>query len=300
MSKIIAEPGIYLNISADDYFADPAPEPSLTQSIAKTILAQSAEHAQWDHPRLGNGREPEEEYKQAREIGNVAHKILLGRGKDVTIIEADSFRGGDAKKQKDAALAVGSVPILAKHYGRAEAMARKARIVMDGLGLGDVGGDSEVVMVWTDGGIWCRTMVDRLSKDRCVVLDYKTTAGSWAPHDSSFGRKIIDAGWDIQAAMHQRALNELHPESAGRREHIFLAQENYPPYAVVPIELPEVWLSMGDRKLTAAMDVWKRCLNTGIWESYPDHLVVPEYPDFAMSKWLSREENEFVDLRMAG
>ena len=48
----IEKPGLYLDVPVDDYFADPLPAPSLTQSIAKIILDHSPLHAWHAHPRL--------------------------------------------------------------------------------------------------------------------------------------------------------------------------------------------------------------------------------------------------------
>src|ERR1035438_10073976 len=40
-----ADPGIYKGMLSDDYFADPTPEPSLSQSVAKILIEQSPLHA---------------------------------------------------------------------------------------------------------------------------------------------------------------------------------------------------------------------------------------------------------------
>ena len=53
MSERVPGPGIYPGISAADYHADCAPEPSLSSSIARTLLAQSPLHAYHAHPRMG-------------------------------------------------------------------------------------------------------------------------------------------------------------------------------------------------------------------------------------------------------
>jgi hypothetical protein len=48
----ISRPGIYLDVAANDYHADPCPAPSFTQSIAKVLLEKSPAHARLAHPRL--------------------------------------------------------------------------------------------------------------------------------------------------------------------------------------------------------------------------------------------------------
>lgn len=297
----IDAPGIYADMTAADYFADPCPTPSLTQSIAKVLIERSPLHAWHAHPRLG-GKEPRpEEYVSAQAIGNAAHKLLLERGKDIVIIEADNFRTKEAQTTRDAVSAEGKVPILAKHHARAAVMVKAAKKQLAPLGLAEFSGDSEVVIAWQKNGIWFRSMIDRLSTSRTLVLDYKSSGMSCAPH--GIGRMMADAGWDVQAAMHEMGLNALHPESAGRRRHQFVAQENEEPYALTIAEMNEGVLTMGRKKLAAAINIWSRCITEDYWPGYPPQIIWPEYPGWAETQWLEREENEFArphDLIMAG
>jgi hypothetical protein len=299
----VTESGIYTDMRAADYFADPAPRPSMTQSIAKLILERSPLHAWHAHPRLNTKAHEAEEYSTAQAIGNAAHKLLLGRGKDVVIIEADNFRTKQAQETRDQVSAEGKVPILAKHHLRARVMVDVARARLKLLLLDDFDGDSEAVLVWNEDGSWYRSMIDRISADRRIVLDYKTSGMNCAPH--VVGRMMVDAGWDLQAAMHERGLNAIHPDSAGRRRHIFIAQENEEPYALTVCELSEAVLTMGRKKLHAAINLWGMCKATNNWPGYPSQIVMPEYPGFAENQWLEREEREFsgqqpADLIMGG
>jgi hypothetical protein len=132
-----------------------------------------------------------------------------------------------------------------------------------------------------------------LSKDRRRVWDYKTTAASAAPY--RLGVKMADDGWDVQAAMHERGLDVLDPKNAGRREHLFVCQENEPPYALTIARLPESALHIGRRKLSIAIATWSDCIRTGQWPGYPPGVCVPEYPGFAEAKWLDREVSEFAE-----
>jgi hypothetical protein len=70
--------GLHPAISADAYHADPAPAPSLSSSIAKTILHQTPRHAWFEHPRLNPNFEPKDDSKF--DLGSVAHELLLGKG----------------------------------------------------------------------------------------------------------------------------------------------------------------------------------------------------------------------------
>jgi PDDEXK-like domain of unknown function (DUF3799) len=288
------EAGIHFDMATAEYFTDPCPAPSLTQSMAKILLDRSPLHAWHAHPRLGaKARVVEEAYVSAQAIGNAAHKLFLGRGKEVVIIEANDFRTNAAKETRDAVTAEGRVPILAKHHGRAVAMVKAAKEHLAHMGLAEFSGESEVVIAWEENGVWMRSMIDKLSTSRTLVVDLKTSGMSCAPH--GIGRMMEAAGWDIQAAMHERGLNVLDPDSAGRRRHLFIAQENDLPYALTIAEMSESVMTMGRKKLEMATTIWRHCIENNLWPGYPTDIIVPDYPGYAEAKWLDREQTEFAE-----
>ncbi len=106
-------PGIHYGMPADRYHADPAPEPSLSSSIAKVLLEQSPRHAWHQHPRLNPDMDAGSDPTRAKEIGTVAHKLILGRGADVETINAQDYKTGVAKETRARAYVEGRAPILA-------------------------------------------------------------------------------------------------------------------------------------------------------------------------------------------
>lgn len=286
--------GIHLEMAPVDYFADPAPKPSLTQSIAKILLEQSPAHARLEHPRLrppiASDDEPAEKYDSAKVVGDAAHAMMIGRGKDICEAKFDNWMKGDAKKFRDDPEHEGKVVILSKHLRRASAMVNAARASLDLMDWPDAfeeRGNGEVVIAWEESGIWFRSLIDWKTSTAPVCYDLKTSGMSVAPH--SIGMMIEKAGWHIQAAMHERGLDVLEPHDAGRRRFRFVAQENYPPYAVTPVELDEHWMTLGRKKLQFAIDIWRRCMETDHWPAYPLVPMVPDYPGFRETQWLERE-----------
>src|SRR4029077_5767017 len=93
--------GIHFDVPASTYFADPCEGPSLTQSIAKILLEQSPLHAWHAHPRLGGKPDEPEAYDSAKAIGNAAHKLMIGRGKEIMVLEFDTFRTKDSQQIRD-------------------------------------------------------------------------------------------------------------------------------------------------------------------------------------------------------
>ena len=103
-------PGLY-RMPAEVYHADPAPEPSLSSSIAKLLIDRSPEHAFHAHPRLSGPKE-ESDPTRPKEIGTAAHKLLLDQGRDLVVVEAEAWTTKDAKVARAAAYAAGDCPIL--------------------------------------------------------------------------------------------------------------------------------------------------------------------------------------------
>jgi hypothetical protein len=291
----ITKPGIYPGIDEAAYYADPCPLPSLTQSICKVLLDQSPAHARIAHPRLApptaaDDDEPAEKYDKAKAIGNAAHKLMIGRGKDIEVIDASDFRGAQAKAKRDAAVAAGKTPVLAHHFGEAVHIVEAGKKQLAVAGLADVFADGNgEVCVAAEDGIWMRALVDWMVSP-VMLIDYKTTGASFAPH--TIALKIESDGWDIQAAMQERILDLIDPENAGRRTFRFIAQENYEPYALVPVELTEHWLTMGRKKLAHAEKVWRWCMHHDVWPAYPLELLRPDYPQYREAAWLKREVEE--------
>lgn len=298
MTGMRIEPGIYRDMSANDYFADPATEPSLTQSIAKIILDQSPLHAMYAHPRLmpPETDDEEEKYVKAQAIGNAAHALMIGRGKELAVAQFDSWRSKDAKEFRDEAEAAGKTVILDHHLTIAADMVNSARAQIaahdDARDTFAAGGYGEIVYVWEEDGLWFRTMIDWLHEGARIVDDYKTTGMSVAPYRIS--NLMVDAGWDIQAAMQERALNRFDPAGTGRRRFRFIAQENWKPYALTINELPEAVMTMGRKKLDMAITIWRGCIETRRWPGYPPKINRPSYPTYKEMSWLNREL-EFAD-----
>lgn len=291
----IDRPGIYRGISSADYFADPCPQPSLSQSIAKVLLDRSALHAMYEHPRLRPAITEDdgvEKYDKAKAIGNAAHSIMLGRGKDVVKIDFKDFRKDDAKVLRDAAYADGRTPILSKHFDIATEIVAAGWSQLKHHEDKDAftNGAAEVALIWQDEGtgIWCRALVDWLHDDLRTVDDYKTSGMSMAPH--VIGLRAETAGWHVQAAFIERGLDALDAAGAGRRRFRFIGQEqDGRPYGLTSMHMDEHWLTMGRKKVHAAISMWNAAIRTGRWQGYPTRAVHPDYPQFRENQWLDRE-----------
>jgi len=290
MNITITKPGLYFDFDPAAYLRDPCPKPSFSQSIAKVLLDQSPAHARLAHPRLSRPDAEPQDYNADRAIGDAAHALLLGRGKRLAVADFGDWRTAAAKLFKADAIDEGTTPILTHHMARAYAMVKAAREQIAEADLPELfssDGDCEVVAAWTEDGLWCRTMIDWLGASRMVVADYKTTGMTCAPHAIEDRPSLM--GWDIQAAMHERALDTLDADNAGRRAHFYINQENDPPYALSVIRISEADLTMGRKKLGMAADIWRRCMISGEWPRYPAEVVMSRPRQYLETKFLERE-----------
>jgi hypothetical protein len=283
----IDKPGIYRGVSEEDYRADPTPEPSLTQSLCKILLERSPKHAWTEHPRLNPNFKPDDDAKF--DVGNAAHRLILGRGKDFEIVKAADWRTKTAQEAREAAGAQGKIGILEHQFEQAVEMsiAATAQLAKHDDNDAFTAGDAEVMIAWEENGIWFRALIDWLHTDLRTVDDYKSSGMSMASH--VIGLRAEAAGWHLQAAFIERGLDILDPAGAGRRLFRFVAQETAKPHAINVMHMNEYWLSMGRRKVGTAAAIWRACIKSGRWPVYPPHSVTPEYPGFKEKQWLERE-----------
>jgi len=283
----IDRPGIYRGVSEEDYRADPAPEPSLTQSLCKILLERSPKHAWIEHPRLNPNFEPDEDTKF--DVGNAAHRLILGRGKDFEIIKAADWRTKAAQDARKAAADQGKIGILEHQFEQAVEMSASATALLARHDDKDAftDGDAEVMIAWEENGIWFRALIDWLHADLRTVDDFKSTGMSIASH--VLGMRAEAAGWHIQAAFIERGLDIIDPAGAGRRLYRFIGQETAKPHAINVMHMNEYWLQMGRRKVDTAVAIWRACIKSDRWPFYPAHAIIPEYPGFKEKQWLERE-----------
>lgn len=307
----IDKPGIFLDVDAADYFADPLPAASLTQSLCKLLLERSPRHAWLQSAKLNPAwRLDVEAYDKDKAIGNAAHRLLIGRGKSMAILDYPDFKTKEARKDRDAFAEQGLTPILSRHHEIARQMVVAAQLQLADHEASDVftAGNGEVVIAWQEGDLWMRSMVDWLSTDRRRVDDLKTGGRPAAPH--LLANRIVDDGWDVQAAFIERGLDILDPENAGRRKFRFVPLENEEPYGLSVVELTESDLTMGRKKVEHAINIWRRCMATNTWPLYSPKIQRLQRPEYQDRKWLEREvaaeeaererDGGFVNVLLAG
>ncbi len=292
---MIDQPGIH-DIPVADYHADPAPEPSLSASVAKILLDQSPAHAKAAHPKL-TPPDPEEKTRNERpmEIGTVGHKLALGKGADVVEINADAYTTKAAKEARAEAYANGLQPILSCDLERAQKAARAFLLSVDrhpDLDWAFAGtGHSEATILWRDGRVWCRSMADRvrIEDDRVVLVDLKFTAEN--AHPAAVARRIFQMGYDFSAGFYRRGLAFVAPQ-ARRFSFLLATTETEEPYASSLVTLDEATWQLVEKRCRTAVGLWGKCLASNVWPSYPRAVATADLPAWLEHAWLERELND--------
>lgn len=281
----LLEPGFY-SLKAAQYHADPCTDPSLSASLAIPLLHRSPLHAWVRHPRLCPDYQEENTKRLA--LGTACHSLLFEAGKELDVLQFDDYRTKAAQAERDLSYLAGRTPILAPDYEQAHRMAEVSRrFLVEELGEFPGAGRNEAVMIWRECDAWCRAMVDHISADLCTTIDLKTTSASANPIDAE--RALYDLNYHFRAAFYERGLNVLDPANIGRRKTLFLFQEIEPPYECSLISPTESGMTIARKQVTAAIQLWQRCIAANDWPGYPRGVWHAPIPPWLETKWMSRE-----------
>lgn len=171
--------GVY-HLPADVYHSDPAPEPSLSSSVAKVLIAETPLHAWTASPRLNPDWEPE--VKKAFDIGTAAHRLVLGVGEDFEAIPDGMLSSNGAASTKEAkefiadCRARGVTPLKEAEVEAIHCIARKVGAALREMNMPIDPDHSEVAMLAQFDGVWNRCMFDNLPLGKAYALDLTTKA----------------------------------------------------------------------------------------------------------------------------
>jgi len=281
---MIDKQGAY-KISTKEYHTDE--KPFLSRSTIKDLLYKSPAHAWFNHPALNPNFKPD--YGDGKfDIGTVAHDLLLEGLDQCAIIDAEDWRTKAAKEARESARLEGKTPLLKHQYDEAIIISKAAEKQIYGckeLNITNLktDGEAELTYIWQEENLWLKVRPDWISKDRNLILDYKTTGQSANPFD--LPRHIISMQYDIQDVLYQRGVKVIEKTEP---RFVFIFQEISEPYLCSFIELPETLLDMGRQKVENGICLWKECTTTGNWFGYPKKVIKIEFPRWAENDWQNR------------
>lgn len=283
-----AEPfkaGVYDGMPDDTYHADPVPGGSLSASGARKLLPPSCP-ALFKHEQE-HGRPP----KQAFDFGHAAHRVVLGTGPELVVIDLEDWKTKAAREERDSAYADGAVPLLPGEYQQVQAMAAALREHPVAKALFDPDdGMPEQSLFWRDErtGVWRRSRLDWLrnrGNRRLILADYKTTRSA-APDDL---QKAIDSyGYHQQAAFYldgAKALGLAGDDAA----FVFVFQMKTAPYLVTVVQLDALALQVGRWLNRQAIDLYAQCKATGRWPGFSDDVEVLPLPAWVERRYANED-----------
>lgn len=255
-------PGFH-EIPAWQYHADPCVVPSLSASIAVKLLRGSPLKAWHSHPRLNP--DYRETHDGKFDLGTSAHGVLLENdASNIVIVKADDWRTKAAKEQRAAAYAAGKTPLLERHHAAVTRMVDVARVFVAQSEIAEhwSSAQSEVTGIANEGKVWLRCRFDRITHNRRVIMDYKTTEDS---SPDSFSRLLVRMGYHIQDAFYRRVARNL--GVVGPR-FVFLAQEVEPPHECALHACDPALEEIADAEVELAIRSWRECIERKQWPSY--------------------------------
>ena len=286
--------GFHPDIDAATYHGDPCPTPSLSSSLAKTIIHATPRHAWTKHPRLNPDFEAKEDDKFS--LGTVFHEFALGKGGGYLVLGFDNWTTKAAKEAREAARESGKTPLLAKDFDRVALMHERATERLAEMGI-DIAASfqrdrdrrNEAVLTWQEkGGIWCRSMLDSYDAKNVTIDDLKTTGAGL--DDNAITRTILNLDYDLSAAFYLRGLAKVDPSTAGKAKFRWIFVEIDPPHEVRVIEPSATHLAIGARKAALAIEKWARCSSTDQWPGYPARVDRLEPQGYFETGWLAQEQ----------
>ena len=282
--------GFYPDMEADEYHADPCPQPSLSSSIAKLFITATAKHAWLSHPRLNPNFTPDEDDKF--DLGTVAHEYLLCSGAGYQVLKFDDWRTKDAKTARDEARGQGKTPILKANFDRVVTLCGIVRERLEGMKIDLTKNLNESVFIWQERDAWCRSMLDSFDQRGGVIYDLKITGADLS--DASLMRQIVNMGYDVSAAHYLRGVHAVMPELQGRIRFRWIFAEASAPHECRVIEASAMTMEIGARKDDFAIRRWQHCMALDEWPGYAPEITTLSLPTWAESQWLERELQEAI------
>lgn len=260
-------PGIYPGIPFDEYFAWP--------NVSKhqlDALARSPAHyrAALEQPRK---RTP------AMIFGAAVHAAVLEpeefASRYTQAPETDK-RSKLGKEAHEAAAAGGHTLLKMEELAAIQSIADAIRAhPYASILLAPQDGEAEVSIAWVDDGVHCRARPDFINAAHNIIIDFKTAQDASM---GAFGRACANYRYHVQAAMY---LSGAHAVGLNAKAFVFVAAEVECPWAIGCYELTPDDLDLGRTLYRAGLRVYQRCLETGVWPSYPPEVRQLELPAWA-------------------
>ena len=278
MSKPI-KPGLYDNLSMEDYHADPALSRSdlmqLKRNPMKFKVQKNLIKDKSDAFNIGTAGhaailEPATYWDNIA----VAPTSVLGKNGSRNTNKyrdwaADSARiGKTIITQDQSAMVQGMVESVFSnpaHTTAASIFSNRQAIVEQSIFFKDA----------THGFI-CKVRPDiRLTHHAKVLTDLKTCQDA---SQDAFSRDSARYGYDVQAAYYLTGASRATGDDY--QDFLFVCVEKEPPFCVAVYRADSEMVNAGRQKIRPLIELYNQCLNSNQWPGYPDQVV-----DLSLPRW---------------
>lgn len=272
----------YHRMNADKYHADPCVVPSLSSSLAQVLLRESPRKAWFCHPRLNEAFVSKEESKF--DIGTASHAMLLEGANIIEVCDFDDWRKKEAQEKRAAAREAGKIPLLRRHRDDVVAMVAAAEAFIQHSEIADYwkDGESELTAICEEKGVWLRARLDRISKSRRFIADYKSTTDA---SPDAFSRQLVRMGYHIQEAFYRRVVSNI---GSITPRFVFVAQSCEPPYECSLHGCDPALQEIADAEVERAIELWRQCMTTKNWPSHGGRIHWALPPNYMMKEYEER------------
>lgn len=250
--------GLHSDIEERLYHSDPN---SLSSTGAKVLLFEGPRAYKWkrDHPA----------YKEAFDLGTVAHALILGAG-DYVVLDYPDWRTKAAQAERDRVRAEGGTPILRKDVALAEAM--RDSVHASPLAAAILSEGRPEVSAWAvdpDTGVVMRGRADWL-RDNALV-DLKTAAGAVDPREWAW--TVHKFHYAFQLAWYQRILQA----NGVTVPSLWIAVSKAAPHECYVHEPDDDLMRAANEDVDRALRLYADCQATDTWPGLQDdqqiHLI---------------------------
>lgn len=265
-------PGVYTadQISLEEYHRDVVPGGSLSSSGARALLAPGCP-AQFRYDQ-----DHGQPLKKVWDIGTAAHKLVLGDGPELVLVDRPRWDTNEVKAQLAEIRANGGVPLKRHELDQVNAMADALRAHPEAGPLLDPNhGSAEQSLYWHERelDLHRRARIDWLRHDG-IVVDYKTCRSADL---DAISKTVHEHGYHAQADWYLSGLRAL-GYATERTPFLFVFQQKTAPYVVTVVRLDDLALRIGRDLNQAAMQLYANCRDSGYWPGHSDTTEIVSLP----------------------
>ena len=253
--------GLEVDMLNDDYHKSPG----ISSSQAKLALKAPALYRASIAGELPHKQTP------AMTLGTIVHTIILEPGMlDSDAVVLPKFKATKAGKEEKAefmAHHAGKIMLPQADMDKAAAMANSVMALTDAEAI--LSDSTNELSGWYDDpetGLLCRYRPDART-DYCIA-DVKTCQDA---SPAGFSRAIENFGYALSAAHYLIGDEQL--TGTTHRQFVFICVESSPPYLPAIYVLDQESLDYGTWQRRKALDIIKRCTDSGIWSTYQDGIA---------------------------